>query len=404
MSIQAKTGLTGQTLSEEEFQTGQVLTIVSGHFVHDTFSAFVSPLLPLIIEKLSLSFAGAGGLWAFFQIPALLNPFIGYLADRVSLRYFVILAPAVTATLMSVMGLAPGYFVLALLLTVTGVSVAAFHAPAPAMVARISGPRLGKGMSMFMAGGELGRTVGPLLAVWAVSLWSLEGMYRLMVLGWAASAVLYWRLREIPARPTRRQNWGAVLVSARRLFMPILGIIVPRELMLTALSVYLPTLMRLEGASLWVAGASLSIWELAGIGGALTSGTLSDRLGRRRVLLVTTLSSSLLMLWFLNATGWMLVPILLALGFTALSVTPVILAVVQEQMPENRAMANGLFLSMAFMIRSAAAFVVGWLGDMMGLRQAFLWAAIVSLGSVPMVYFLPRLKTSPQDGGEAGSL
>ena len=67
---------------EAEFQTGRVLTIIGGHFVHDTYTAFVAPLLPLIIEKLSFSLTQVGSLWGFFQIPALLNPFIGYLADR----------------------------------------------------------------------------------------------------------------------------------------------------------------------------------------------------------------------------------------------------------------------------------------------------------------------------------
>jgi FSR family fosmidomycin resistance protein-like MFS transporter len=378
--------------TESEFQTDQVLTIVGGHFVHDIFSAFVAPLLPLIIERLSLSLTQAGSVWGFLQLPALLNPFIGYLADKLSLRYFVILAPAVTATLISLLGFAPNYLALAILLFTAGISVAAFHAPAPPMIGRISGDRLGKGMSWFMAGGELGRTVGPLLAVWAVSIWTLDGFYRIMVLGWAASLVLYWRLRDIPARPEKQQDLRTILPTVRRLFLPLLGILTPREFMLTSLAVYLPTFMSLEGASLWVAGASLSIWELAGIGGALTSGTLSDRLGRKRILLVMVSISSILMLVFLNTRGWLLVPVLLALGFASLSATPVMLAMVQEQLPHNRAMANGLFLSMAFLIRPVTAFIIGLLGDNFGLRSAFFWAAIISLLAIPMIYFLPKLE------------
>lgn len=397
MATQTQVAPLADVEQEEEFHTGQVLTIVGGHFVHDTFSAFVAPLLPLIIERLSLSLALAGSLWGFLQVPAILNPFIGYLADRLSVRYFVILAPAVTATLMSLLGFAPSYAVLALLLLTTGVSVAAFHAPAPAMVARISGKRLGKGMSLFMAGGELGRTVGPLLAVWAVSVWTLDGFYRLMVLGWAASAVLYWRLHDIPARPEQRQNWAELWPVARRLFVPLIAVMTPREFMLSALTVYLPTFMNLEGASLWVAGASLSIWELAGIGGALTSGTLSDRLGRKTMLLVTVTASSAFMLLFLYTRGWMLVPVLLALGFTSLSATPVLLAIVQEQMPNNRALANGLFLAAAFLLRPAAALLLGALGDTFGLRPTFLWAAVMSLGSVPMIFLLPSLR-KPREG------
>ena len=378
--------------TEAEFQTGQVLTIVGGHFVHDTFTAVVSPLLPLIIQKLSLTLAQAGSLWGFLQLPALLNPFIGYLADSISLRYFVILAPAVTATLISLLGLAPNYAILAILLFATGVSVACFHAPAPPMIARISGDRLGKGMSWFMAGGEFARTVGPLLAVWAVSLWTLEGIYRLMFLGWAASLILYWRLRDIPARSTQKQNLRAMLPATRRLFLPLLGVVFPSQILLTALAVYLPTLMSQEGSSLLAAGASLSIWELAGIGGALTSGTLSDRFGRKTMLVVMMTSSSLLMLVFLNTAGWLIVPLLLLLGFTALSSTPVMLAMVQEHLPHNRAMANGLFMSMTFVIRPAAAVLIGWLGDGLGLRSAFFWAALISLAAIPMVLLLPQLE------------
>jgi len=379
------------TKEEEEFQTGQVLTIVGGHFVHDTYSAFAAPLLPLIIEKLSISLSQAGALLSFMQLPAVLNPFIGYLADKLSLRYFVILAPAITATLMSGLGWAPNYFTLVILLFAAGISVATFHAPAPAMIGRISGNQLGKGMSFFMAGGELGRTVGPLVAVWAVSTWTLDGFYRIMVVGWVASLVLYWRLRDISARNVnRQQNFKEMLPGIRRLFVPLLGIVVPRQFMITALALFLPTFMNLEGATLQVAAASLTIWELAGVGGALVSGTASDWLGRKTVLLVATASSSALMFLFLGASGWLLVPILLALGFTALAVTPVMLAVVQEYMPDNRALANGLFLLVGFLTRSLAALVLGVLGDTLGLRSAFMWSTVVSLVAIPFIFVLPK--------------
>ena len=383
----------GQTAAEE-FQTGQVLTIVGGHFVHDTYAAFAAPLMPLIIEKLSLSLAMAGTLLSLVQLPALLNPFIGYLADKLSVRYFVILAPGVTATLMSVLGLAPNYFTLAILLLAAGASTAVFHAPAPAMIGRVSGSRLGQGMSLFMAGGELGRTVGPLLAVWAVSYWTLSSYYRIAAVGWAASLVLYWRLRHIPARNGQRQSLRAMLPAARRLFPPLFAVVLPRDFMLTCLAFYLPTFMDAEGASLWVAGAALSLWELAGVAGALTSGTISDRLGRRTVLLVTTVVSALLLLLFLEVRGWLLVPVLLALGFTSLSATPVMLAMVQEQMPHNRATANGLFLAMSFLVRPVVALLIGLIGDNFGLRSAFFWSALLALLAIPAIFWLPQASRS----------
>jgi FSR family fosmidomycin resistance protein-like MFS transporter len=378
--------------AEEGFETGQVLTIVGGHFIHDVYTAFVAPLLPLIIEKLSLSLTLAGSLTAILQLPGLLNPFIGYLADKVSLRYFVILAPAVTATLISGMGFAPSYFALATILFVTGISVAAFHAPAPAMIAEVSGKQVGLGMSLFMAGGELARTVGPILAVWAVSTWTLDGFYRIVVLGWAASFVLYIRLKNINARPVRNGSARAILPYLRTLFLPLLFITLFRNFIMTSLSVYLPTFMNREGASLFVAGAALSIYELAGVAGALTSGTLSDRMGRKFILLAAALSSAAIMLVFLNVHGWMQVVVLLVLGFTNLSTTPVLLATVQEHLPKNRAVGNGLYMSVNFLMQLVTILGVGLLGDRFGLRAAFFWSAILSLLAIPPILALPAVR------------
>jgi FSR family fosmidomycin resistance protein-like MFS transporter len=148
--------------------------------------------------------------------------------------------------------------------------------------------------------------------------------------------------------------------------------------------------MTQRGSSLLIAGAALSILELAGVAGALLSGTFSDRLGRRSVLFVMTGLSSVFMLLFLNSSGWLIVPVLLALGFTSLSTTPVILAIVQDNLPNNRAIGNGIFMAIAFLMQSLAILVIGILGDQFGLNVAFLVSALVSLLAIPVIFFLPN--------------
>ncbi|MCK4975507.1 MAG: MFS transporter [Anaerolineales bacterium] len=378
--------------AEDEFQTEGVLTIAGGHFVHDIYTASVAPLLPVIIEKFSLSLTAAGSLTAFLQFPALINPFIGYMADRISLRYFVILAPAVTATLISSIGFVNSYFGLAILFFITGISVAAFHAPAPAMIGRISGKQVGKGMSFFMAAGELARSVGPILAVWAVSMWTLDGIFRIAVLGWGASLILFWRLRSVAARPEKSGNLRAALPVLRTVFLPLLIIVFFRNFLNVSLTTYLPTYMKTGGSSLWVAGITLSILEFAGVAGALSSGTLSDRLGRKPILVVASVAAAIFMLLFLNAEGWVLVLILLALGFSALSTPPVLMAIVQDHLPNNRAVGNGLFLSMSFLIRPISILAIGYVGDLYGLSTAFSLSALVSLLAIPAILVLPTLE------------
>ena len=94
------------------FQTGKVTAISLAHLSHDVFSAFLPPLLPLLIAKLGLSLSAVALLDIARKIPQLANPLIGLLADRMCLKWFVILAPAVTAISMSLLGVAPSFPVL----------------------------------------------------------------------------------------------------------------------------------------------------------------------------------------------------------------------------------------------------------------------------------------------------
>jgi FSR family fosmidomycin resistance protein-like MFS transporter len=386
----ASESITITTAKEESsFQTEKAAPILLAHFIHDIYTAAVAPLLPVLIEKLSLSLTAAGSLSAIMQLPAVLNPFIGYLADKISVRYFVICAPAVTATMISLIGFAPSYLSLAILLFAAGVSTAAFHAPAPAMIARLSGNRVGLGMSLFMAAGSLGFAVGPLLAVWAVSTWTLDGFWRLVFVGWATSIFLFIRLRGVAARPEKTGSLRAMLPVVGGLFGPIIFFNLFRNPMIESLTTYLPTYMNQQGASLLVAGASLSIIELAGVAGSLTIGVWSDRVGRKKALFVASLATSLLMLVFLRAPDWMIAPLLLGLGFVGFSVMPVMLSIVQEQFPNNRATANGLYMAVIFLLRPLGTLAVGMLGDRLGLQNAFFISALVSLLTLPVILTLP---------------
>ena len=113
---------------------------------------------------------------------------------------------------------------------------------------------------------------------------------------------------------------------------------------------------------------------------------------RKRVLLITSLTSSLLLFIFLNIEGWLLVPVLILLGFSALSGMPVMLAIVQEQLPDNRAAGNGIFIAMSFLFQSLATLTIGLIGDRLGLESAFYISAALSVIAIPFILGLPERK------------
>lgn len=375
------------------FQTGKIMALSIGHFIHDVYSSFLSPLLPLLIDKLSLTLTQAGFLSTIMQLPALLNPYIGVLADRVSVRYFVILAPAMTAVPMSLIGIAPSYGVLLLLLFITGISVSFFHVPAPVMVSRLSAARKGRGMSFFMTGGELARTIGPLVAVAGVSLLGLEGFYPVMIFGLISSGWLYLKLRDVPVNDVHTKRNLSALQTWRKLryiLWPLSAILVSRGFMHASLTAFLPTYINQETGNLWLAGMALTLFEVAGVAGVLTAGSMSDLFGRRKTLLVSLIGAPVCLFIFTLTGGWFRIAALLFTGFTLLSTTPVMLALVQEHARHAPAAANGLFMMISFLARSAVVVVVGFIADRIGLQAAYLISAAMGLICIPFIFRLPK--------------
>ena len=395
-----------QSTDNNQFQTGGIVALSVCHFIHDVYSGFLSPLLPLLIEKLSMSLTQAGLLSTVMQIPHLLNPYIGMLADRVSVRYFVILAPAMTAVPMSLIGLAPTYGVLLILLFVTGVSVAVFHVPSPVMIARMAGPHKGRGMSFYMTGGELARAVSPLVAVGAVSILGLEGIYPVMIVGILASLWLFFKFRDIPihdaAGGKKNGSISGIWRQMRGILAPLAAILTLRGFMHGAMTTFLPTFIQMETGNLWLAGIALTIFEAAGVAGVITAGPLSDRLGRRRVLLYSLLGAPFALILLTWTGGWIRYMMMVLTGFTLLSTTPVMLAMIQEHAVDNPSAANGFYMMVSFMARSATVVLIGWFGDVIGLQATYTVAAAVGILAVPLVLKLPGETGYPQSGNKAG--
>jgi len=390
--VQSETPLTRKQTIQSKFQTSKVVTLSTVHALHDTYSAFLPPLLPLFINNLGMTRAEAGMLTVFTQAPSVIQPFIGHLSDKRNLNFWVFLAPALGAAFMSVLPLMTHYIALAALLTCVGITSAIFHAVGPVITGKLAGNRLGKAMSFWMVGGELGRTLGPLVIVTALARLALNHVPLIMIVGVAASLWLYVGLRDLaPSHDghPERTHWRGALKQMRPVLLPLSGIVTVRAFLISGLTTYLPTMLTDQGESLWLAGAALTLLQAAGVAGALTAGSLSDRWGRQRILRTLMLSAPVLTFLFLHLDGFWRFPLLLGLGFTVVSTTPVVMAIVQENFPENRAFANGVYMCISFLIRSLAVLAVGLMGDRFGLETAMAVSAVIMALGVLLIRALP---------------
>lgn len=385
-------------IEEKKFQTGNILLIASAHFAHDVYSSFLAPVLPLLIEKLKISYTLAGLLSVAQNLPSLLNPLVGVIADKISVRYLLIIAPLITAVCMSFLGAAPSYTVVIILLFIMGISASMFHVPAPVMVKHIAGNRVGKGMSVFMLGGEIARGVGPLVILAGISLWGLEGTYRLIPFGLAASVFLFFKFKRIRISDelkNKRTNSGLLKTfkANSKVFVNIAGILFFTLILKSALTAFLPTYLSLKGESLWMAGASLAILQFAGGAGTFFSGTISDRIGRRTTMMIMAIAVPILMVGFLLLSGIFVIPILIILGLFLFATNPVLLAELLEIKSDRLSFLNGILMTLNFLIASFTTFLIGLLSDLIGMEKTYVVATILSIFSIPFILRLSNNKS-----------
>ena len=382
----------------KRFQTSNVVIISIAHLLHDVYTSFLAPVLPLLITKLDINLFLSGSLSVIQRIPSLFNPFIGILAEKVRVRYFVIFAPALTTIAMGLIGVAPSYTVLAILLFVSGISSTLFHVPSPVMIKKLSGPRIGMGMSFYMLGGELARTLGPLIIVAAIEIWGLEGTFKLIPFGLIASAVLWLKFRKIAisdeVRSEIRPNYFSVFKQFVPVFMTLAGITFFRGAMKSALTLYLPVYLTAKGSELWLAGISLALLQLAGAAGTFYSGTISDKIGRRTTLLIVSIISPVLMLLFLRSSGFMSILLLFLMGFFLVAPQSVNLAVIHDLKTKHLPFVNGVYMMINFFISSVMTMAVGALSDKIGMDKTYTITALLAFPAIIFSFMVPKKEKS----------
>ncbi len=373
----------------KNFNQQEVLTISSAHFAHDIFSSFLAPLLPLIIEKLGLSLSMVAFLDIVRRIPALFNPLLGLMAEKSDVKYFVILTPAITAISMSLLGLASSYFILVLLLFIAGISSALFHIPSPTMIKQSSGEETGRGMSYFMVGGEFARTLGPILITAAVSWWGLEGSYKLMPIGIVSSILLYIRFKNfsthIKAKKFEKGDVKTLLHEHKKLFYFLALFMLFNATLKSSLSLYLPVYLVNNGNSLWYAGIALSVLQFSGVVGVFFSGKFSDRFGRYKILLFSSLGSVGFMALFLYTQNIIVLGIL---GLFVFAPAPVLMALVQDTDSPMPTFMHSIYMGINFGLSSIVVLLIGVLGDSVGLNETFVICNILGLGTLFTVLFM----------------
>ena len=158
-----------------------------------------------------------------------------------------------------------------------------------------------------------------------------------------------------------------------------------------SLTLYLPTFLTKQGNSLWLAGISLAILQFSGAIGTFFAGSISDKFGRKNILLITSIINPILMWIFISTNGNLMIPLLVIMGFFLFASGPVLLALVQDTDSEHPAFINGIYMTISFGVSSLMVLLIGFMGDYWGLIATYRFCAIISIASIPFILMLKKI-------------
>lgn len=387
--------------SSGRMQRSRLALVTWGHFLNDSYISFFAPVLPLLIEKLSLSLTMASGLASIPSITSsVFQPLYGMASDRIRGRFFILVGPLCSILGMGLIGLAPNALVLGLLLLIAGIGAAAFHPQAVAAAGALSGPRKGLGISIFIFGGNLGFAVGPLAIIGAVHLWGLDHSYYILIPGLLSVGLLAVYLR-VPSGTTDRKQMPALTVAFAESGKPmalLFGIAVIREFSRLAVITFLPIFLTMQGRSLIMGGITLSLFSLAGALGGMVGGSLSDTWGRKPIILASGLLCVPLLHGVFHTQGLLSLVFLVLAAATLSGANSVTVAFAQELVPSRAGTASSLVMGLGWGVAGVLLIGFGRLAEIISVPRALDLAATVPLLAAVCAMALPRGATRQQPG------
>jgi MFS transporter, FSR family, fosmidomycin resistance protein len=353
-----------------------ILALSFSHFLNDTIQSLVPAIYPMLKGSYGLSFAQVGLITLTMQVTSsVMQPAVGFLADNRPHPYSLPIGMGATLIGLLLLSHAGSYLTLILAAMLVGSGSAVFHPEASRIARLASGGRHGLAQSLFQVGGNLGSSLGPILAAFIVIPHGQKSVAWFSVVALLAIVVLFlvgnWHWREMVA-PRRAGHAPAAAIRSHGLSRRKVGwslailfaLVFSKAFYQTSIGTYY-TFYLISKFHLTIGHAQIYLFVfLASVAlGTLVGGPIGDRIGRKSVI------------W---GSIWGVIPFTLALphvglmwtaifsvaiGFTMASASSAIIVYAMDLVPGKIGTIAGLFFGLSFGLAGIGAALLGRLAD-----------------------------------------
>lgn len=352
------------------------------HLLNDMMQSLLPAIYPILKSEFGLDFGQIGLLTFTFQVTAsLLQPAIGLYTDHRPKPYSLATGMGFTLFGLLLLSRADGYGELLLAAALVGSGSAVLH-PESSRVARMAaGTQPGLAQSLFQLGGNIGSSIGPLLAAMvvlrygqsSVAWFALAAMLGILLL----IRVGHWYkdhgLRRMQSHAAQhRANATLPGHKVAVAVVILIALIFSKFFYMASISSYY-TFYLIDRFAVSVRNAQLCLFVfLAAVAvGTVAGGHLGDRFGRKLVIWASILGVLPFALALPYANLVWTVALSVPIGVIIASAFPAIVVYGQELMPLKVGTVAGLFFGLAFGLGGIGAALIGQMADATGIQYAF---------------------------------
>lgn len=382
-----------------------LIALSIAHLLNDTLQSVISAIYPLLKDSLSLSFAQIGLITLVYQISAsVFQPLVGIYLDKKPNPWFLPIGMSFTLAGLLFLAFATSLPQVFLSVFLVGVGSSILHPEASRLTSLASGGKRGLAQSLFQVGGNLGGSMGPLLAALIIAPYGQQHIALFAVLAVIAILAMipickwYRRVLQITGQRGRKQV-AAVKgpLSRNKTILSLLILLVlifSKYIYMASLTnFYTFYLMHKFGVSIQNSQFYLFAFLFAAALGTLLGGPIGDRVGRKYVIWVSILGVAPFTLLMPHANLFWTCILSICIGLILSSAFSAILVYAQELLPAKLGLISGLFFGLAFGIAGVASAILGNMADSKGIEYVYEICAYMPLLGL-VTYFLPNLKKS----------
>lgn len=378
--------------------TNPIILIGLGHFAADFGGGAIPIMIPYLKEMFALTYAQVGMIMFLNNLTAsVIQPVFGYLTDKKSLPWLMPIGAGFVGVGLALAANSNSYNMFLLFIILTGCACAAFHPQGSKSVSLLSEQHTrGMNMGYFLVFGNSGMAVGSLaMTAMAAMPGGISNAAWFAVPGIAVFLLLYFNLKRITIdAPKVTKVVDGTVESApipKKLLFMVLAFIFVRSTTHAGVAAYIPLyFINYTGMDKALASSLISIYLIAGAAGTLFGGGLSDRLGRKRVIIASMLII-VPMIYVLPRVDGLTGAILMAvIGFFFLASFGPTVVIAQEMMPNNIGLASGLTIGFSVGLGGCGVMALGALADVFSLDVVLKSLAVLPLLAAVFAMSFPR--------------